>query len=739
MLNNYLSQTTRIVTLKPGFVFGLCLLFGQLTSCQTPSPQGYDTWGAYAGAKDGNRYSTNQQITPANVTQLKMAWSYSSKDKDPKNGSQDQCNPIMVHGVLYGVSPKLKLFALNAATGAQKWIFDPAKEEKSTDPYAFFKVSRGVVYWQNEAGDDKRILYSAGSKLYAINVADGSPIRSFGKNGSIELKENLDYDKKDFYLVGTSPGVVYKDQLIVGMRIAGAPGHIRSFDIRTGKRKWIFHVIPQPGEVGYDSWKDKNAWKKFGEANCWAGMSLDEKRGIVYIPTGSANPDFYGGTREGKNLFGCSLIALNAATGKYIWHYQVVHHDLWDRDMPANPNLITLSQNGKKIDAVAQITKNGYIYVFDRVTGKPVFPINEVPVPTNALPGEHPWPTQPIPTLPKPFVRQHFDSSDVTNLDAATHLDMMARYKKIKHKAPFTPPSKDGSWIFPGFDGGGEWGGAAVDIETQIMYVNASELPWFLVMIDVPKNTNDVSIKGLGHAIYNRTCIGCHGGDLKGNGTTFPSLQNIEKKYNEQQLTQIITNGRNMMPAFKQLSEPDRKALTAFLLNLPEKEAIAPVTKSAKSTATTTRVDPTGGPDNIPYTMNGWNRFQDKNGYPGIKPPWGTLNAVNLNTGKLLWKVPLGEYPELTKKGIPVTGTENYGGPLVTKGGLVFIGASKDEKLHAYDKKTGKLLWEAKLPAAGFATPATYTVDGKQYVVIACGGGKIGNKSGDEYVAFALP
>lgn len=732
-------------------------------SCKYPGANGshalsnYTGWSTYAGSKDGMRYSFNTQINTTNVGQLKVAWSYSTHDKDTGNHSQNQCNPIMVDGILYGISPQLKLFALDAATGAQKWLFDPSQEDTASkkDRFAFFKVSRGVVYWQNESGGNKRLFYNAGSKTYAIDALDGKPIRSFGKNGFLDLSENLDRDSGTFnpFVAGTTPGIIYKDVIIMGTRVAesadAAPGHIRAYDVLTGKLRWMFHTIPHPGEKGYETWPDKDAWKKLGGANNWAGMSLDEERGIVYVPTGSVGGDFYGGIRKGTNLFSNSLVALEAATGKYLWHYQMVHHDLWDRDLPANPNLVTLHKDGQTIDAVAQITKQGYIFLFDRTSGKPIFPIQEKPVPTNALPGEHPWPTQPIPTLPEPFARQKFDPEDVSDLDPESHLELMEKYNKIKYRTPFAPPSKEGSWIFPGFDGGGEWGGAAVDPESGILYVNSTELPWAMVMIDVPKSTaGDHSINAVGKAVYNTYCIACHGPELKGNGTSYPSLLHLEKKYNNKQAQKIIENGKNMMPAFKQISEKEKSALLAFLFNDSQKKPTLP-TKEKRSDANTLKEPGAVAPQNtgakksildeVPYTMNGYNRFLDKNGYPGIKPPWGTLNAVDLNSGKLLWKVPLGEFEELTKKGVPPTGTQVYGGPVVTKGGLVFIASTQDEKIRAFDKKNGKVLWEAKLPAAGYATPSVYSCKGKQYIVIACGGGKVGSKSGDQYVAFALP
>lgn len=722
------------------FLFLTCSVMSLLFACHQPQQNtDHSGWTTYAGAKDGDRYSTDTVITPANVSHLKIAWTYSTHDKDSANRSQNECNPIVVDGILYGTSPKLKLFALDAATGRQKWLFDPAALDTSqkNDPLAYYKVCRGVTYWQTDDGGSKRIFYSVGAKTYAIDAKTGLPVKDFSNGGYIDLSQDLSRNTKSF-VSGTTPGVIFKDLLIIGDRVSesedAAPGDIRAYNARTGKLVWTFHTIPHPGEVGYHTWPDSAAWKRLGGANNWAGMALDEKRGIVYIPTGSIGGDFYGGNRKGPDLFANCLIALDAATGKYLWHFQVVHHDLWDRDLPANPNLVTIRHNGKNIDAVAQITKHGFIFLFDRTNGRPLFPITEKPVPQNALPGELPWPTQPFPALPQPFARQYFGPEDVSDISPESHQELMAKYRKVKYNAMFTPPSKDGDWIFPGFDGGGEWGGAAVDPETKIMYISNSEMPWAQVMVDVPKNPKVHTLQDAGHAIYNQYCIGCHGPQLKGNGASYPSLVDISKRFSAAQISAIVANGRNMMPAFKQITANQKRALLAFLLKLKPSSSDAAIL--AKEPASTPAGD-TQHP--IPYMMNGYNRFVDKNGYPGIKPPWGTLDAVNLATGKLLWKVPLGEYPELSRRGIPITGTELYGGPLVTKGGLIFVAATKDKKIRAFDKYTGKQLWEAQLPAAGYATPATYQLGGKQYVVIACGGGKIGSKSGDSYVCFSLP
>ncbi|GAB3710650.1 hypothetical protein GCM10027592_47530 [Spirosoma flavus] len=680
------------------------------------SPNDGTNWSEYLGGPDRNHYSALTQITPQNVSQLQVAWTYSTPDS-----GQIQTNPIIVDGVLYGVTPTVKIFALDAATGKEIWrAGDPLK--------AWYSTCRGVTYW--ESGDDKRILYTVGSMLYALDAKTGKSIPSFGENGHTDLHQGLGESAKDKFVISNTPGALFEDLIIMPSRVSedvgGAPGYIRAFNVRTGKLAWVFRTIPYPGEAGYDTWP-KNAYKNpdIGAANNWAGMAVDRKRGILYVPTGSASYDFYGGNRTGQNLFANCLLALDARTGKRLWHFQAVHHDIWDRDFPAPPNLVTVTQNGKKIDAVAQVSKMGLVFVFDRVTGKPLFPIKEVPVPKSDIPGEVSWPTQPIPQKPAPFARQVMTDADI-NPYSTDKDSLLALFQKVG-KRSYEPISKRGSILFPGCDGGAEWGGAAADPE-GILYVNANDIPWLFTMIDAPK-ADALAHLSPGQRIYTQNCLSCHGPERKGNARSgYPSLVDIGQRRERTYVSQIISNGKGMMPGFTALSAEDKQSLISFLFN-DEKQEVAsssPYPSKAKEAY-------------LPYKVKGYIKFQDSKGYPAIKPPWGTLSAIDLNTGEYKWKIPLGEESELKAKGIDNTGTENYGGPVVTASGVLFIAATKDEKFRAFDKKTGKLLWEANLPAAGFATPSTYQIGGKQYVVIACGGAKLGAKRGNQYVAFALP
>lgn len=670
-------------------------------------------WPEYLGGPERNHYSALDNITTQNVAQLQKTWEYHTRD----SSGQMQCNPIIINGILYGTSSSIKVFALNAATGKEIWRYEAAGEA------AWYNTNRGLTYWTD--GKEERLLFSAGPWLYALDAKTGILISSFGKDGRISLKEGLGAAAAEKFVVASTPGVIFENLYVTGTRVSegsdAAPGHIRAFDVRSGTLVWVFHTIPQPGEEGYSTWP-KEAYKSVGGANSWAGMSIDRKRAIVYVPTGSAAFDFYGGNRKGQNLYANCLLALNARTGKRIWHYQTVHHDIWDRDLPSPPVLLTLKVNGKAVDAVAQTTKYGYIFVFDRVTGKPIFPIEEQPVPVSTLPGEHTWPTQPRPTKPAPYVRQSFKEEDLNPL-SENRDELLTTFRSIQKGHLFTPPSKQGVLIFPGFDGGAEWGGAAASPD-GMFYVNANEMPWVHQMTDLPKN-EDLKALAPGERLYQTMCASCHGKEKKGDATgAFPSLVDLSKKRSKDYTVTIIKQGKGMMPGFPAINESDRKAIVAYLYGEEQKDAHSEGKISGNV---------------VPYGFKGYNRFVDKNGFPAIKPPWGVLAAVDLNTGEYKWKIPLGEFKSLSDKGIPQTGTENYGGPVVTAGNLLFIGATKDEMFRAFDRRDGKLLWEYQLPAGGYATPSTYAVNGKQYVVIACGGAKMGTKKGDSYIAFALP
>lgn len=688
-------------------------------------------WSVYLGDKASSHFSALTQLTPENVGGLELAWVYRAGGADPSNRSQIQCNPLVIDGVLYGTTPDQQLVAVAADTGREIWRFDPAKEKGITKS----GVNRGLVFWSE--GADRRILYGNDHFLHAVDAATGRRIPSFGDAGSIDLKNDLGRDASKLALNATTPGVIFGDLLIMGMRLGegpapAAPGHIRAYNVRTGKLAWRFNSIPQPGEVGYETWPP-NAYQYIGGVNVWTGFALDEKRGLVFCPTGSAAFDFWGGNRLGQNLFANCLIALDAHTGKRVWHQQLVHHDMWDRDLPAPPNLLTVTRDGKKIDAVAQVTKSGHVFTFNRETGEPIFPIREVPVPPSDLQGESAWPTQPLPTKPAPFSRQVFTYNDITDISPESHRQVLERFVKLKPHTPFLPPSREGTIIFPGFDGGAEWGGAAADPD-GVLYVNGNEMAWVLNMVETKKPGGEPLASG--EAIFTQICAACHGIDRKGNAAqNVPSLLGVEQKLKKADVLALLKTGRGVMPSFGFLSERQQEMVADHVLGA------APAAPAPANTAGG-REELGTGPDvlgSIPYTTTGYNRWLDSNGYPAVKPPWGTLNAIDLNTGEYRWRVPLGEFPELTAKGVPPTGTENYGGPVVTAGGLIFIAASRDEYLRAFDRKTGKELWKAKLPAAGYATPATYSMNGRQYVVIACGGGKIGTKSGDAYLAFALP
>ena len=680
----------------------------------------YINWNVYRGDKTSSQYSQLDQINKENVEQLQVAWTYHTGDLGER--TTIQCNPIIVDGTMYVTSPQLKVIALDAATGQELWKYDPAKENKMGG------VNRGITYWKE--GEDERILFTAGHYLFALNVQTGQLIERFGEEGQVDLRKHLGKPLASISLSVTSPGIIYNRLLILGSALGegydAAPGHVRAYDIATGELAWIFHTIPEPGQPGYDTWQWMQG-ENYGGANAWGGFSLDEERGLVFLATGSAAFDFYGANRKGKNLYSDCIIALNAANGEHVWHYQAVHHDLWDYDLPCAPNLVTINHEGKKVAAVAQPTKMGHIILLDREKGAPLFPIEEREVPDSDVEQEEAWPTQPIPTMPEPFTRQGFSAADLTDITPEAAAYAAKEFAVMRGGPLFTPPSMEGTIMMPGTRGGAEWGGAAFDPATGILYINANEIPNILKLRKVE---TEVLAGASGKNLYQLNCANCHGIERQGAPPAIPALTNLANKYQKKDIVTIVAHGKGTMPAFSQFSENELSAVADFLLD-----------KTSETMSVVQANQPETEQEVVPrYVIAGYNQFLDQDGYPAVKPPWGSLNAINLNTGKLLWKVPLGEYAELTAKGIPPTGTQNLGGVVATAGGLLFVGAAKDEKLRAFDKDTGKILWETTLPAGGYATPSTYQLNGKQYVVIAAGGGgKNGTKSGDAYVAFALP
>ncbi|HEX6397192.1 MAG TPA: PQQ-binding-like beta-propeller repeat protein [Steroidobacteraceae bacterium] len=665
-------------------------------------------WPAYGGDASKQRHSTLAQINRGNVGKLALAWSHDTHEK-----GDTQTQPIVVGRVMYAYTPTHKAIALDAATGKLLWTFDPG--------IAGTGANRGLMAWQS--GKDARVFAAVDNFIHALDASTGKPIESFGQHGRIDLREDLGRDAASQSVRLTTPGVVWKDLMIVGGRVSEAlpasPGFVRAYDVRTGALRWTFHTIPQPGEPGYETWP-KEAWQYIGGANSWAGMTLDVKRGLVYVPTGSAASDFYGGNREGANLYANCLLAIETATGRLRWHFQFVKHDVLDRDLPSAPALITLERNGKPLDALVQTTKQGFVFVLERDTGKPVFPIEQVPAPATDVPGEVTINSYLRPTTPAPYARQRLTAEDLTTRTPEANRWARSEFAKLRSDGPFKPLTVGtDTTIYPGFDGGAEWGGPAFDPDTGLLYVNANEMSWVgsLAPNDVGRST--------AKSIYLRECAACHGDSGRGSPPQFPAVVEWQARMNMEQFRERVRKGGGRMPAFPGLQDEAIDAIAAFL----DRGEDRPVGKPDTSAA------------NQPYRFTGYRRWLDPEGYPAVGMPWGTLNAIDLRTGKYAWRIPFGEFPELAARGMKDTGSENYGGPLVTSGGLLFIGASiHDRKLRAFDKLDGKLLWEAALPFSADATPITYQVDGRQYVAIFASGGKErGGSGGGVYLSYALP
>ena len=648
-------------------------------------------WDTYLGDPARTHYSSLTQITPDNVNQLEVAWSY---DSGGLRGSRSTMftSPLIVDGVLYGLSPRLVAFALDAATGEELWRYSDGGGGAP---------QRGLMWWQN--GEDKRVIYADGHLLVALNAETGEPVLSFGNNGYLDLRPTQ--DGGPFF--SSVPGIVFEDSLIMGFSTSESAtshaGMIRAFDVRSGDELWRFNSLPVIGGLGADTWEE-GALIEAGGANNWTGMALDAKRGMLFVPTGSATPDFFGASRRGDNLFANSLVALDARTGEYRWHYQTVRHDLWDRDLPAPPTLVQLERNGMLIDAVAVTTKSGHLFLFNRDTGESLYEIYEVDGLPSELPGEQASPTQPVSAVA--FTRQKFEMT-TRNTEAIAHVSEVI---EPLDQRPWAPPTTDGILFYPSFDGGAEWGGSAYDPAGHKLILNAQEIGGIIRLYEIPVGFSNAGV-------YAKNCASCHGEDLNGTDRGI-SLAGLAERLDAAETMEVVRAGRGAMPAFDSLPQVELNAAVSYIRN-PEQEG---------SNIASTEID---------YAFAGYIRVRDHEGLPGNTPPWGTLNSIDLATGEVDWQVNFGNYPSHPDLEY---GAESYGGPVLTASGLIFIGATPDAKFRAYDTKDGSVLWETDLPAAGLATPAVYSVDSKQYVVIAAGGGRMaGVHSGSDYVAFSLP
>ena len=702
--------------------------FVSLLLALTAAAQDHARWRDYSGAPDAAQYSSLKQVHRANVTQLQRVWTYSTGD-----GNKYFFNPIVIDRTMYVLAKDNSIIALDAATGRELWAYRAEPEIKII-------TSRGINYWESKDRSDRRLFFACNHVLRAIDARTGQPILSFGDGGRVDLKQGLDRDPASIALVqSTTPGRVFEDLLILGSATnqgyGSAPGDIRAYDVRTGKRVWTFHTVPRPGEYGHDTWP-ANAWKTVGGANVWGEMSLDEKRGILYAPTASAKYNFYGVDRTGANLFSDCLIAIDARTGERIWHFQMVHHDIWDYDDATAPKLLTIRHEGRAVDIVAQVSKQGFVWVFDRVTGKPIWPIEERPVPKSDMPGENTWPTQPFPTKPPPFARQTFTADDLSPfLNAQDRARFRDDLLSARNEGLFTPPGTRNTVQMPGNNGGANWGGAAVDPTAGMLFVVSKDLPAMLRLEPESKGQASASDtpEQRGRLVFEAHCQRCHAVDSRANSPGISSLADIGGRLNRPQIENVIRQGTGPMPGFPRIQAGDLDSLMAYLYN-PSRAA-----RTASNRPYTDETLPTGT-----RYLSGFNFMIASDGLSPIKPPWSSLTAYDLNSGTIQWQRPLGEVPELAAKGSKDTGSHYPKvGPVATAGGLIFTG-TRDKKISALDAETGKTLWQVEVEAALEGIPAVYEIDGRQFVVF-CASAQSGllpatqSRIRGSYVAFALP
>ena len=666
-----IRNTCFMTTSSPQRLFSHFLLASTLLIACHREPDYNRSWSVYKADASSSSYSALTQVNKQNVHELQVAFQFNPDDARGSRPGNNECNPIIIDSILYATSARHRLYAIHASTGEKIWSYDPFNGGEGGG------INRGVTYWED--GADKRILYTAGDNLFAQDALTGELIPSFGNGGKVSMNVGLRGDSSSISVIPTSPGIVFEDLLIIGAEVSelfGAePGYMRAYNIRTGKLVWTFHTIPHPGEPGYETWP-KDAWKYVGGANDWAGMSMDPKRGMVFLALGSPSYDFYGADRKGQNLFGNSVVALNARTGEYIWHFQTVHHDLWDYDLPAPPNLVTIEKDGSKIDAVAQTTKTGFLFVLERETGKPVFPVEERKVPVSLTPGEEAWPTQPFPLKPLPYARQHMTREDLTNFSPVAHDSLVKRFNSLRYEGLFTPPDVRGTLMIPGTRGGSNWGGAAFDPATGILYVKSSDSPEISILQKVNKleKDNTKSAYFQGKALYTSHCSNCHGRDRRGIEPDYPSLLDLQNRMPKETALLKIRKGSGRMPSFENILAGKEENIIAFLYEIrnsrpTQKEADLFEIHSNRSATSEVKESDTM---DVYLNITPFTHFNDIEGHPAIKPPWGALNAINLNTGEYTWKTIVGNIPELQEEGAPPTGAEGYGGPDCNRGWACF-------------------------------------------------------------------
>lgn len=720
--------------LKIVFAVGLTGLLLVFSAPPDKPRASYESWDHYGGSPDSSQYSGLRQIKRANVARLRIAWTFKTGD-----GNKYLFNPLIAHGLMYVLARNNSIIALDPATGKEIWAYE-------TGVRSTLLTNRGINYWESPNGSERRLLFSANNCLEAIDARTGKRIAQFGDDGRVDLREGLGRDPNKLTLVqSTTPGRVFENLLILGSatneEYGSAPGDVRAYDVRTGKMVWSFHTIPHEGEFGYDTWP-QDAWKTVGGANAWSELSVDTKRGIVYIPTASPKYNFYGANRKGANLFGDCLLALDARTGKRIWHFQMVHHDIWDYDNATAPKLLTVQHNGKSLDVVAQVGKEGFVWVFNRETGEPLWPIEERPVPPSHTPGEQAWPTQPVPLKPPPFARQSFTAKDLSPFIAPQEKEQLREeIAHARNDGMFTPPGLENTVEMPGNNGGANFGGAAVDPTNGTLYVVSKDLPAMLKLELAAEHVGRISGTPVqqGAVLYAENCKLCHQGDLRGQPPAVPSLQSAASRYKPDQIQAVIRQGRNQMPAFPQLTTEDRVALVAFIFHPEQGAGVSNI------------VGPSTQKPARPHYKSGFGFMFTSSGLPAIAPPWTSLTAYDLNEGTIKWKIPLGEVPELVAKGFKDTGAHfPKTAPVVTAGGLIFTG-TRDRKVRALDSATGKVLWEATLDAALEGMPAVYEINGREYVIFCAsaqattythkvpGHAAVDSPIPGAYVAFALP